>query len=94
MTIAMWPNPALAVWLVVKLLSWTGLLPVRLATITLRDIRSRCALVWSLYEAGPRGQPVPQGPRCGGARLPNCTPSLGLTSTGCLLVGFLAGWVQ
>ena len=49
LTIAMWPNPALAVWLVAKLLGWTGLLPA-VGDDTLRDIGRGALLVWSLDE--------------------------------------------
>lgn len=49
LTIAMWPNPALAVWLVAKLLGWTGLLPA-VGDDTLRDIGRGALLAWSLDE--------------------------------------------
>jgi hypothetical protein len=49
LAIAMWPNPALSVWLAAKLLGWTGLLPA-VGDDTLRDIGRGALLVWSLDE--------------------------------------------
>ncbi|WP_346384800.1 hypothetical protein [Nocardioides sp.] len=49
LTIAMWPNPAICVWLVAKVLEWTGLVSA-VSGSTLRDIGRGALIVWAVDE--------------------------------------------
>ena len=48
LAVALWPNPAIAVWLVARVLAWTGLTSVDEST--LRNIGTGALLVWALDE--------------------------------------------
>ena len=48
LAVAQWPNPALGVWLVARLLEWSGL--TSLDDATLRHIGTGALLVWALDE--------------------------------------------
>lgn len=49
LTLAQWPNPALAVWLVTVVVGWTGVLePARSATLS--DVGRGALIVWALDE--------------------------------------------
>ena len=48
-TLAQWPNPALAVWLVTVLVGWTGVLGAARST-TLADVGMGALIVWALDE--------------------------------------------
>lgn len=48
-TLAQWPNPALWVWLVALVVSWSGVLSDERST-TVRDVGRGALIVWSLDE--------------------------------------------
>ncbi|MGH3330721.1 MAG: hypothetical protein ACRDPJ_05370 [Nocardioidaceae bacterium] len=49
LTLAQWPNPALAVWLVAVFVSWTGVLGSA-RSATLADVGRGALIVWALDE--------------------------------------------
>lgn len=49
LTLAQWPNPALAVWLVTVVVAWTGVLGAA-RTATLADVGRGALVVWALDE--------------------------------------------
>src|SRR5665811_558480 len=49
LTLAQWPNPALAVWLVAVVVAWTGVLGAA-RTATLGGVGRGALVVWSLDE--------------------------------------------
>lgn len=49
-TLAMWPNPAIWVWLVAKVLAWTGLLSSSVSDDTLAAVGTGALLVWAADE--------------------------------------------
>lgn len=49
MTLAQWPNPALAVWLVAVFVSWTGMLGAA-RSATLAGVGRGALVVWALDE--------------------------------------------
>jgi len=49
LTLAQWPNPALAVWLVAVVVAWTGVLGAA-RTATLADVGRGALVVWALDE--------------------------------------------
>lgn len=49
LTLAQWPNPALAVWLVAVVVGWTGVLGVD-RTATLAGVGRGALVVWALDE--------------------------------------------
>jgi hypothetical protein len=57
LTIAMWPNPALWVWLVAKALGWLDLGDA-VSDATLRDIGRGALIVWALDELVRGASPV------------------------------------
>ena len=48
-TLAQWPNPALAVWLVTVMVGWTGALGAA-RSATLADVGRGALIVWALDE--------------------------------------------
>lgn len=48
LTLGQWPNPAIGVWLVAKILAWTDLLAI--SDDRLADVGRGALLVWSLDE--------------------------------------------
>lgn len=49
LTLAQWPNPALAVWLVAVVVGWTGVLATARGA-TLADVGRGALIVWALDE--------------------------------------------
>ena len=49
LTLAQWPNPALAVWLVAVVVGWTGVLATA-HSATLADVGRGALIVWALDE--------------------------------------------
>ena len=57
LTLAQWPNPALAVWLVAVVVGWTGVLGAARAA-TLAGVGQGALVVWALDELVRGASPV------------------------------------
>ena len=57
LTLAQWPNPALAVWLVAAVVGWTGVLGAD-RTATLAGVGQGALVVWALDELVRGTSPV------------------------------------